>query len=175
MDAGRKGEPMSLGRTTLERTSDREIVITRTFRAPAQIVFDAWTRPEYVKRWWASRSRGVTLVVCDADLRPGGLYRYVLARGEAQRFAFSGRYIEIARPTRLVYTQNFEPVPDREAVVTVSFEEEDGSTRLVAHELYPSKKALDDTLASGMEDGMRETFDQLDELVAELDTGGLAR
>ena len=174
MDAGRKGEPLSLGRTTLERTSDREIVITRTFRAPAQIVFDAWTRPEYVKRWWASRSRGVTLVVCDADLRPGGQYRYVLARGEAQRFAFSGRYIEIVRPTRLVYTQRFESIPD-ESVVTVTFEERDGSTRLVAHDLYPSEEALDSTLASGMEDGMRETFDQLDELVAELDTGGLAR
>jgi uncharacterized protein YndB with AHSA1/START domain len=166
---------MSLGRTSLERTSDREIVITRTFRAPAHIVFDAWTRPEYVKRWWAPRSRGVTLLVCDVDLRPGGTYRYVLARGQTQRFAFSGRYIEIVRPTRLVYTQSFEPVPDGESVVTVTFEERDGSTRLVAHDLYPSKEVLDGTLASGMEDGMRETFDQLDELVASLDGSGLAR
>ena len=82
------------------------------------------------ERWWAPESRGVTLVQCDADLRPGGAYRYVLARGKAERFAFSGKYLEIARPTRLVYSQSFEPLPG-EAVVTVSFEERDGSTTLV--------------------------------------------
>ena len=103
----------------------------------------------------------------DADLRPGGAYRYVLARGEAERFAFSGKYVEIAPPTRLVYTQSFEPIPG-EAVVTVSFEERDGSTTVVAHEIYPSKEALDGALESGMEDGLRETYDQLDELVASL-------
>ncbi len=173
MAAQRKGESMNLNPTSLERTSDKEIVIARTFRAPAQIVFDAWTKPEYVRRWWAPESRGVTLVQCDADLRPGGAYRYVLARGKAERFAFSGKYLEIARPTRLVYTQSFEPVPG-EAVVTVSFEERGGSTTLVAHELYPSKEALDGALASGMEDGMRETFDQLDELVASLHGEGEA-
>jgi uncharacterized protein YndB with AHSA1/START domain len=153
--------------TSLKRTSDREIVITRTFRAPAQIVFDAWTRPEHVKRWWAPRSRGVTLVECDADLRPGGAYRYVLGRGKQEQFAFSGKYLEITRPTRLVYTQSLEPMPD-EAVVTVTFEERDGATTLVAHEVYPSKEVLDGVLASDMEHGMRETFDQLDELVASL-------
>ena len=168
MVAERKGEPMNLNRTSMERTSDTEIVIARTFRAPAHIVFDAWTKPEYVKRWWAPLSRGVTMAQCDADVRPGGAYRYVLARGKAERFAFSGKYLEIARPTRLVYTQSFEPIPDGEAVVTVSFEEREGSTTLVAHELYPSKDALDGALASGMEDGMRETFDQLDELVLSL-------
>jgi uncharacterized protein YndB with AHSA1/START domain len=153
--------------TSMERKSDREIVITHTFRAPGDIVFDAWTRPELVRRWWAPKSRGVTLVQCDADVRPGGKYRYVLARGSSERYAFSGKYIEIARPTRLVYTQSFEPMPG-EAVVTVSFEERDGSTALVAHELYPSKEALDAAIGSGMEDGMRETMDQLDELVASL-------
>ena len=167
MVAGRKGEPMKLNRTSMDRTSEREIVIRRTFRAPAQIVFDAWTKPEHIRRWWAPKSRGVTLVECDADVRPGGAYRYVLARGKSERFAFSGKYLEITRPTRLVYTQSFEPMPG-EAVVTVSFEEQDGSTTLVAHELYPSKEALDGAVASGMEDGMRETFEQLDELVASL-------
>jgi uncharacterized protein YndB with AHSA1/START domain len=168
MVAKREGEPMNRHRTSMERTSDKEIVITRTFRAPAHIVFDAWTKPELVRRWWAPKSRGVTLVQCDADVRPGGAYRYVLARGKAERFAFFGKYLEIARPTRLVYTQSFEPIPDGEAVVTVSFEERDGSTMLVAHELYPSKEVLDGALTSGMEEGMRETFDQLDELVASL-------
>jgi uncharacterized protein YndB with AHSA1/START domain len=168
MAAGRKGEPIPLNRTSLERTSGTEIVITRTFPAPAQIVFDAWTKPEYVSRWWAPLSRGVTLAQCEADRRPGGTYRYVLARGAAERFAFFGRYLEIARPTRLVYTQCFEPMPDGEAVVTVTFEERDGATTLMAHEVYPSKAVLDGVLASGMEDGMRETFEQLDALVASL-------
>jgi uncharacterized protein YndB with AHSA1/START domain len=130
-------------------------------------VFDAFTKPEHVRRGWAPKSRGVTLVECDADVRPGGAYRYVLARGKAERFAFLGKYVEIARPTRLVYTQSFEPMPG-EAVVTVSFEERDGSTTLVSYELYPSKEALDAALSSGMEDGMRETFEQLEELVASL-------
>src|SRR3982074_1848354 len=142
MPAKGEGEPRPPSRTSMERTSDREIVITRTFRAPADIVFDAWTRPEHVRRWWAPQSRGVTLVECDADVRPGGAYRYVLARGKAERFAFFGKYLEVARPTRLVYTQSFES-PDAEAVVTLSFEERDGSTTLVAHELYPSKEVLD--------------------------------
>lgn len=167
MAAKRKGETMSLNQTSLKRTSDKEIVITRTFRAPAHIVFDAWTQPEYVRRWWAPESRGVILVQCDADVRPGGAYRYVLARGKTEQFAFSGKYVEITRPTRLVYTQSFEPIPG-EAIITVSFEERDGSTTLVAREVYPSKEALDGALKSGMEDGMRETFDQLDELVASL-------
>jgi uncharacterized protein YndB with AHSA1/START domain len=160
---------MDLNRTSLQRTSERELVITRTFRAPAHIVFDAWTKPEFVRRWWAPASRGVTVVECDADLRPGGAYRYVLGRGD-DRFAFSGKYVEIARPTRLVYTQTFEPMPHGEAVVTVTFAERDGSTTLLSHELYPSKEVLDGALASGMEDGMRETFDQLDALASSLRT-----
>jgi uncharacterized protein YndB with AHSA1/START domain len=116
---------MGPGRTTMEVTSDREIVISRRFRARAPSVFDAWTRPEHVRRWWAPASRGLTVSQCDADLRPGGASRYVLARG-AERLAFSGRYLEITRPTRLVYTQVFEPMPGGEVVVTVTFDERDG-------------------------------------------------
>lgn len=159
---------MNLNRTSMDLLSDKELLITRTFRAPARIVFDAWTKPEHLKRWWAPASRGVTVVECDADLRVGGTYRYVIGSGEGERFAFSGKYLEIARPTRLVYTQIFEPFPDAEVLVTVSFEERDGSTKLVSHEVYPSVEAREMALASGMEDGMRETFEQLDELVAAL-------
>lgn len=163
---------MNLNRTSTERTSDNEIVITRTFRASAPIVFDAWTKPEYVKRWWAPQSRGASVVQCDADVRPGGAYRYVLGHGEGGRFAFGGTYLEIVRPTRIVYTQRFEPVLGQpmpgEARITVSFEERDGSTTLIAHEVYPSKEVLDGALASGMEDGMRETFDQLEKLAVSL-------
>lgn len=159
---------MNLNRTSMELTSDKELVITRTFRAPAHIVFDAWTKPEYVKRWWAPASRGVTLVECEADLRPSGEYRYVLGRGDNERFAFFGKYMEITRPTRLVYTQIFEPFPDAAVIVTVSFEERDGSTKVVSHELYPSAETREMALASGMEDGMRETYEQLDQLVMSL-------
>jgi len=162
-----RDEAMSPNRTSVERTSDTEIVIRRTFHAPARKVFDAWTKPEHVRRWWAPASRGVTMVQCDADVRPGGEYRYVMGR-ESERVGFSGKYLEIERPTRLVSTQCFDPFPGAEAMVTVSFEERDGSTTLVAREVYPSKEALDSALEAGMEDGARETLDQLDELVATL-------
>ncbi|HET9955894.1 MAG TPA: SRPBCC family protein [Polyangiaceae bacterium] len=157
---------MSTNSTTLERTSDRELIITRTFRASASAVFQAWTEPEYVKRWWAPRSRGVSVAECTARVEPGGNYRYVLALPNGEQIAFSGKYIEIQAPTRLVYTQRFEAVPAGEALLTVLFEEQSGLTRMVSREVYPSKEALEMALTSGMEDGMRETFDQLDMLLS---------
>ena len=160
-------EPASLGQTFVERISETELLVQRTFRAPAELVFDAWTRPEHLQHWWAPKCREVTLVQCDADLRPGGRYRYVLARGE-ERMAFSGEYRELVRPTRLVFTQRFEPVPDAESVVTVSFEQRGSFTTLEARERYSSKEALEGALASGMEKGMREAFDQLEELLASM-------
>jgi uncharacterized protein YndB with AHSA1/START domain len=168
MVANRKSEQTTAKMTTLERTSDRELVMTRTFSAPPDIVFDAWTLPEHVRRWWAPASRGISAIQVDADLRPGGAYRYVLGRGATERFTFSGKYLEIGRPTRLVYTQTFEGFPDAAAIVTVSFEEQEGKTKLVSHELYPSKEALDSALAYGMEEGARETFELLEELVTSL-------
>ncbi len=168
MDARSEPGPGNVKRMSLERTSDTELVITRKFDAPAHLVFDAWTRPEHVKRWWAPASRGVIMTQCEADVRPGGAYRYVLARGGDVVCAFSGRYVEVERPTRLVYTSVFEACPDAEVVVTASFEELDGATTLVVHELYPSKEVLEGALASGMEEGIRETSDLLDELVRSL-------
>ena len=97
------------------------------------------------------------MVECTADLEVGGTYHYVIARGADERYGFHGRYLEMDRPTRLVYTQTFEPFPDAEAVISVSFEERDGATTFVARETYPNKQALDAALASGMEDGLRET------------------
>lgn len=158
---------MNPNSATFERTSDTELVFSRTLRAPPDVVFEAWTQPEHLRRWWAPASRGVTLVTCDVDLRPGGAYRWVIGRGDTERYAFSGKYIEITPPSRLVYTQSFEPMPG-EAVVTVTFTEKGGQTLLHAHELYPSKEALDAAVSSGMEDGARETLDLLDDLVATL-------
>jgi uncharacterized protein YndB with AHSA1/START domain len=164
--------PAAMNQTTMEKKSDRELVTTRTFNGPARIVFDAWTRADLVKRWWAPRSRDVTIVSIDADVRVGGEYRYVIKPAKYDQVAFSGRYTEITPYTRLVYTQYFEPMMDAGAViVTVTFDERDGKTHLVAHELYPSKEALAAALGSGMEGGMREAMDQLDELVASLSSG----
>jgi uncharacterized protein YndB with AHSA1/START domain len=125
-----------------------------------------------VKRWWAPGSRGVA--ECEADVRPGGWYRYVIRLEGGHEFAFSGRYIEVTPPSRLIYTEVFEPTasganPDEAGiVVTVTFDELEGKTHMVSHSLCPSKEVRDQIIASGMEKGMRETMDQLDELVASL-------
>lgn len=153
--------------TTMALRGDTDIVISRTFRAPALIVFDAWTKPELVRRWWAPKSRGVELVECTADVRANGKYRYVLSH-EGNELGFSGTYREVTPHTRLIYTQIFEPMPTGEAVITIDFDERGGETRLIATEVYPSREVRDQVLSSGMEDGMRETMHQLDALVRSL-------
>jgi uncharacterized protein YndB with AHSA1/START domain len=158
-----------MNKTSMELKGDREIVITRTFNGPAKIVFDAWTKPELVRRWWAPKSRGVSIASCDAEIRVGGTYRYVLRLDSGDEFAFSGKYTEVTPSSRLVYTQVFEPQAEAgEAIVTVTFEERDGKTYLVSHEQYPSAEWREAALGSGMEHGMREAMDQLEELVASL-------
>ena len=167
--AGKKNEGAMRNETTVERTSDRELVVTRMFDGPAHIVFDAWTKPELLKRWWAPKSFGVSLFECESDLRVGGTYRYAFGRDPKKPEVFSGRYIEVSPPSRLVLTQVYERMRNAgEAVITVTFEESQGRTRLTLHQLFPSKEALDGAIASGMERGMRETLDQLDALVASL-------
>jgi uncharacterized protein YndB with AHSA1/START domain len=158
-----------MNRTVVERRSDRELVVTRTVNGPARLVFEAWTKPELLKRWWAPCSFGVSLLACDADVRVGGSYRYVFGRDARHPMAFSGVYTNVTPYSTLVYTQIFEPLRDAgEAIVTVTFDEHRGKTRLVLRELYPSKEALDGAVASGMEHGIRETMEQLDQLVASL-------
>ncbi|MBM7117104.1 SRPBCC family protein [Archangium primigenium] len=169
MVASLSPESAPKNRTSVELHGEREIIISRTFNAPARIVFDAWTRPEFVKRWWAPQSLCVTLVGCEADVRVGGAYRYQLRTPDGNAFAFSGRYTEITPPSRLVYTQVFEPMAEAgEMRITVTFDEREGKTHLVSHEVYPSAEARAGALASGMETGMLETMDQLDALVASL-------
>jgi uncharacterized protein YndB with AHSA1/START domain len=169
METVRGSEQATKNRTTVERRSDRELVVTRTFNAPAKIVFDAFTRPDLLKRWWAPRSHGVSLFACEADVRVGGRYRYTFGRDPEHPMVFSGTYIEVTPPSRVVCTQLFEPMASAgEAIVTATFDERDGRTDLVLHQLFPSKEALDGAVASGMEKGMRESYDQLEELVASL-------
>jgi uncharacterized protein YndB with AHSA1/START domain len=150
--------------TTVERKSERELVITRMFNASARIVFEAWTKPELLKRWWAPKSMGKSLVTCDIDLRAGGSYRFEFGQGTSVSMAFFGKYLEVTPPSRLVWTNEES---DGGSVTTLTFEEKDGKTLLVMHELYPSKEALDATMA-GMGDGMAETLGQLDELLLTL-------
>ena len=166
MDARREGEltPMK-NRTTVERKSERELVVTRTFNGPARIVFEAWTKPELLKRWWAPKSTGLSLLSCEADVRVGGSYRFVFGHDASKPMAFFGRYIEVTPHSHLVWTNEES---DDGAVTTVTFEEKGGKTLLVMRELHPSKEALDGAIASGMEAGTCETFEQLDELLATL-------
>jgi uncharacterized protein YndB with AHSA1/START domain len=151
-------------RTIVERKSERELVITRTFNGPARIVFEAWTKPELLKLWWAPKSMGVSLLSCEADVRAGGRYRFEIGDGGSRSMAFFGRYIEATPHSRLMWTNEES---DEGAVTTVTFEEKGGKTLLILRELYPSKAALDGAF-EGMEGGMCETFDQLDALLATL-------
>jgi uncharacterized protein YndB with AHSA1/START domain len=148
--------------TTVDRKSDRELVVTRTFNAPARIVFEAWTKAELFKRWWVPKSFGMTLLSCEMDVRVGGGYKLVFDTGGSSPMAFFGKYIEVKPPSRLVWTNDEEHGGG--AVTTVTFEEKGGKTLVVMHDLHPSKEALDAGL--GAYDGMRETFEQLDALLA---------
>lgn len=151
--------------TTSERTSDRELVVTRTFDAPARLVFEAWTTPDLLKRWWTPKSFGIEFVSCELDARTGGSYRFVFSHPScAEPMTFFGKYLEVTPYARLVWTN--EEGAEGGQITTVTFEERDGRTRLVMHDLYPSKQALDDAIASGSTGGCAETFDQLDALLA---------
>jgi uncharacterized protein YndB with AHSA1/START domain len=172
MGASGRSNPTSGKRhTAVERTSERELVVTRTFNAPARIVFEAWTKPELLKRWWAPKSFGVSFLSCEADVRTGGTYRFVFAHPQSEQpMAFFGRYIEVTPHSRLVWTN--DEGGEGGAVTTVTFEETGGETLVVMHDLYPSKEALEDAIASGSTSGFAETFEQLDQILVVLGTTG---
>jgi len=154
--------------TTVERKSERELVVTRTFDGPATIVFEAWTKPELLQRWWVPKSFGMSFLSCEADVRTGGTYRFVFSHPDFdQPMAFFGRYIEVTPPSRIVWTN--EESADG-PVTTVTLEEKDGKTLLVLSELYPSKEALDEAIATGSTGtgAASEQFEQLDELLVTL-------
>ncbi|MER8377783.1 SRPBCC family protein [Mesorhizobium sp. M0142] len=166
MDETRASEPTPMqNRTMVERKSDRELVVTRTFDAPARTVFEAWTKPELFMRWWAPKSMGMFLRSCEMDVRVGGRYRLVFGHDASNPDEFFGRYIEVTPHSRLVWTN--DEGGDGGPITTVTFEEIGGKTLLVMHELYPSKEALD-AAGTGAADAMGETFEQLDELLVTL-------
>jgi uncharacterized protein YndB with AHSA1/START domain len=159
-----RSTPMN-NRTTVERKSERELVVTRTFNGPARIVFEAWTKPELFKLWWVPKSMGMVLRSCEMDVRTGGGYRLVFGQDASNTDEFFGRYIEVTPHSRLVWTN--DEGGEGGPVTTVTFEEKGGKTLLVMHELYPSKEALD-AAGTGAADAMGETFAQLDELLVTL-------
>src|SRR5262245_43009593 len=164
MDARRETEPTATkNRTTVERKSERETVVTRTINGPARIVFEAFTKPELFKQWWVPKSFGLTLLYCELDVRVGGSYRLVFSH-DGSEMAFFGKYVEVTPYSRLVWTN--DEGGDAGPVTTATFEEKAGKTLLVLHDLYPSKEALDAGI--GSTGAMGETLDQLEELIVTL-------
>ena len=165
MDARTESDVAAMkNRTSVERKSERELVATRTFDAPARIVFEAWTKPELFKRWWIPKSFGLTLLSCEQDVRVGGSYRLEIAHPASKEpMAFFGKYLEVTPPSRLAWSN--DEGGEGGPITTVTFEEKDGKTILVMHDLYPSKEALDEAIASGSTSGAPETFEQLHELL----------
>jgi uncharacterized protein YndB with AHSA1/START domain len=167
MDArSESGSTPTKNRTTVERKSERELIVTRTVNGPARIVFEAWTKPELFRQWWVPRSCGLTLLSCEQDVRVGGQYRLVFRHGDSPPVAAFGKYLEVTPHSRLVWTN--DEGGDDGPVTTLTLEEKAGKTLLVLHDLYSSKQALDAAMASGEKSGMGETFAQLDEFLVAL-------
>jgi len=153
-------------RTTVERKSECELVITRTINGPARLVFEAWTKPELFTRWWVPKSLGMSLLSCEQDVRVGGKYRLVFARDNSEPLAFFGEYREVKPHSRLAWTN--EESGDAGALTTLTLEEKGGKTLVVMSELFRSKQACDAAMGSGAYDAKGETFGQLEELLATL-------
>lgn len=152
-------------RTTVQKKSEREVLVTRMFDAPARLVFEAWSKPELFRQWWVPRSMGMSLRSCEMDVRTGGAYRLVFGDDPANPMVFFGKYLEVVPDQRIVWTN--EENGDEGAVTTVTFEERDGKTLLVLSEVYPTKQALE-AAGTGAQEALHETFRQLDDLLAEL-------
>ncbi len=147
--------------TTVERPSDREVIVTRTVNGPAHLVFEAWTTADLFRKWWVPKSYGMNLLSCEMDVRVGGQYRLAFLH-EGSTMEFFGTYVEVVPNTRLVWTN--DEGDNGQTITTVTFEERDGKTLLTVHDLYPSAEAVD----TGSAGAMPEMFDQLDELLAGL-------
>jgi uncharacterized protein YndB with AHSA1/START domain len=167
MHAANETEPGAVkNRTTVERTSDREVMVTRTINGPARIVFEAFTRAELFRRWWVPKSMGMTLLSCEVDARVGGTYRLAFDVGAPEPAVFFGTYVDVTPPSRLAWTN--EESGEDGSVTTVTFEEQGGKTFVILRESYPSKEALD-AAGIGAAEALFETFDQLDDLLVSLE------
>jgi uncharacterized protein YndB with AHSA1/START domain len=163
MPHAKESSPAAMNRTVVERKSDLELIVTRTFDAPVRIVFEAWSKPELFKVWWVPKSVGMSLLSCEMDVCTGGAYRLVFSHPDFdQPMAFFGTYREVTPHKRIVWANEES---DQGAVTTVTFEENAGKTLVTFHERYPTTAALEDALA-GSAEGLPEQFAQLDELLA---------
>jgi len=151
---------------TVTTPSEREIVMTRTFDAPRELVFEAHSKAEHMREWWGPR--GFTMPVCEMDFRPGGAYRFVQRGPDGEEYAFRGELREIVRPERIVWTFEFEGMPGNVSVDTMTLEEEDGRTTITATSVFDSVEQRDGMLESGMETGAAETYDRLAELLEKM-------
>ncbi|MCC6618300.1 MAG: SRPBCC family protein [Chloroflexi bacterium] len=168
MDATMASDPIPMRHgATVERTSDREMVVSRTINGPARLVFEVWTRPDLFERWWTPKSFPISLLSVEMDARAGGTYRLTFGH-EGSTFDFFGRYLEVTPYSRLSWTN--DEADAGEQITTVTFEEADGATLVVVHDLYASKEALDAAIASGSTSGMPESLEQLDTLVTGVNT-----
>ncbi|WP_068092841.1 SRPBCC domain-containing protein [Novosphingobium rosa] len=148
----------------VERKSDHELTVTRIVNGPARLVYEAWANPELFRRWWAPASFGVTIISYEADVRSGGTYRLVMGHASSDKpMAFFGRYIDVVPGERIVWTN--DEGEEEGAVTTVTFEDKGEQTLVVVRDLYPSKEALDEAIASGSTSGWGEQLEQLEKLV----------
>ena len=175
MDAGTDSKPSSAkNRTAVQRTSEHELVVTRTFNGPGRLVFEAWTHPDLIQRWWVPKSFGASFLSCETDVRTGGAYRFVFSHASSEKpLAFFGKYLEVVPGSRLVWTN--EEGGEGGAITTVTFEEIDGETLVVTRDVYSSKEALDAAIASGATGGSCETYEQLDALLINLGASATRR
>lgn len=149
--------------TKVEQKSERELVASRVIPGPSRLVFEAWVKPELFKEWWVPKSAPITLVSCEMDVRTGGEYRLQFSMG-SQCMEFFGKYLEVTPCSRLVWT-NEEGGESAAVITTVTIEETDGTTLVTVHDLYPSKKALDDAIASESTGALPEQLEQLEQLI----------
>jgi uncharacterized protein YndB with AHSA1/START domain len=145
--------------------SDLEIVMWRSFDFPRDLVFAAHTKPEHIKRWWGPRA--YDMPVCEMDFRPGGAWRYV-HWSDGEEYAFHGEYLEIVPPERIKWTFEWEGMPGHVVTETMVLTEQDGVTTITTTSVFPNKEDRDAMLQSGMESGANESYERLDELLAEL-------
>lgn len=147
--------------------SDAAIQITRLFDAPRELVFDAMTQPEHVRQWWGQLGEGYSVPACTIDLRVGGRWEFVNRHPKGE-VVFYGEYLEIDRPSRLVFTEIYAAYPEAVSTVSTDYTEEGGGTRLTATVRYPSKVVRDAVIASGMARGAGLSYDRLEDLLAQL-------
>lgn len=165
MEQHNSGADGGENRTSVERISDCEIVVTRLFDAPPSMVYKAWSRAELFQRWWMPKSvSGVSLVACDMDVRTGGKYRLEFSAGGPDTMAFYGKYLEVVPGQRIVWTNDED---EEGAITTVTFEARGEKTLLRFHEIYPSKAALDEALQGSLA-GLPEQMEQLDDVISSL-------